>query len=95
LVDEGQVPRFTTDRAVDLAREHPPRNTRAFGRGEVIRHLLTNGPPEEDERNGHERSLPPYVINWSAFQLRGRPPFMMSNPFKTYAQEVRAHLKSS
>ncbi len=94
LVDEGRVTRFTTDRAVDLAREHPPRNTRAFGRGEVIRHLLTNAPPEEDERNEHERSLPPYVINWSAFQLRGRPPFMMSNPFKTYAQEVRAHLKS-
>lgn len=95
LLEEGRVPRFTTDRAVELAREHPPRNTRAFGRGEVIRHLLANGPPEETDRTRQERTIPPYVINWSAFQLRGRRPFMMSNPFKTYAQEVRAHLKSA
>lgn len=95
LLEEGRVPRFTTDRAVEMAAEHPPRNTRAFGRGEVIRHLLDHGPPEEPVRSQPERAFPPYAINWSAFRLRGRPPFLMPNPFKTYAQEVRAHLKST
>ena len=95
IQEEGRVPRMTTDRAVELAGHHPPRNTRAFGRGEVVRHLLGKGPPEPEEREIQERFLPSYVINWSAFQLRGRPPFPMTNPFKTYVQEVRAHLKSS
>ena len=30
-----------------LAMDHPPRNTRAFGRGELVRHLLACGPPDE------------------------------------------------
>jgi proteasome accessory factor A len=94
LLQEGRVPRVTTDKAVELAAEHPPRNTRAFGRGELVRHLLACGPPEErDDARPEERFFPPYVINWSAFQLRGRPPFLMPNPFKSYVQEVRLHLK--
>ena len=93
LVEEGRVPRLTTDKAVDLAIEHPPRNTRAFGRGELVRHLLTCGPPPASEQpQRDERFFPAYVINWSLFQLRGQPPFPMSDPFKTYVQEVRSHL---
>ena len=39
LEEEGQAPRVTTDAAVELAINHPPRNTRAFGRGEVVKAL--------------------------------------------------------
>lgn len=93
LLEEGRAPRTTTDKAIELAQAHPPRNTRAFGRGELIRHLLTYGPCEKrDDRRSAEHLLPAYVVNWSAFQLRGRAPFLMPNPFKTYVQEVRAHI---
>lgn len=96
LLDEGRAPRLTTDKAVELAQEHPPRNTRAFGRGELIRHLLACGPPGEPEKPRPEEPFSPaYVINWSVFQLRGRPPYPMPDPFKTYVNEVRSHLKPS
>jgi proteasome accessory factor A len=95
LVQEGRVPRVTTDTAIALAQQHPPRNTRAFGRGEVVRHLLTCGSPETaDEDGGTQRFLPAYVINWSALQLRGRSPFLMPNPFKTYVREVKEYVNA-
>lgn len=93
LLEEGKVPRVTTDRAIELAMTHPPRDTRAFGRSEVVRHLLAAGPPPQtDALSIHDRMNPAYVINWSAFQLRGRDPFLMPDPFKTYVQDVRAHV---
>ena len=93
LLEEGRVPRLTTDKAIALASDHPPRNTRAFGRGELVRHLLACGAPTESSNpSQEERYFPSYVINWSIFQLRGQPPFPMPDPFKTYAQEVRAHV---
>jgi len=93
LMEEGRVPRLTTDKAIALATAHPPRNTRAFGRGELIRHLLNcSPPPESNEPRQEERYFPAYVINWSIFQVRGQAPFPMPDPFKTYAQEVRDHL---
>lgn len=96
LLEEGRVPRLTTDKAIALATEHPPRNTRAFGRGELVRHLLACGPPAEpDHPKPDERYFPSYVINWSIFQLRGQAPFPMPDPFKTYAQEVRDHLSAA
>ncbi|HEX9154943.1 MAG TPA: proteasome accessory factor PafA2 family protein, partial [Nitrospira sp.] len=96
LMEEGRVPRLTSDKAIALATDHPPRNTRAFGRGELVRHLLACGPsPEPDHPKRDERFFPPYVINWSIFQLRGQVPFPMPDPFKTYVQEVRAHVAGS
>lgn len=93
LVEEGRVPRLTTDKAVDLATEHPPRNTRAFGRGELVKHLLTCGAPADTEAaRKEERFFPAYVINWSIVQVRGREAFPMADPFKTYVQEVRSYL---
>jgi proteasome accessory factor A len=93
LVEEGRVPRLTTDKAIALAMDHPPRNTRAFGRGELVRHLLACEPSfEPGDSNKDERFFPSYVINWSIFQLRGQAPFPMPDPFKTYVQEVRAHV---
>lgn len=94
LLQEGRVPRLTTDSAVDIASDHAPKNTRAFGRGELVKHLLACGsPPEPDEPKQDERFFPAYVINWSIFQVRGRAPFPMPDPFKTYVQDVRAHLQ--
>jgi proteasome accessory factor A len=76
--------------------DHPPRNTRAFGRGELVRHLLACGPPGgSDDAEPEERFSPSYVINWSIFQLRGHAPFPMPDPFKTYAQEVRTYLETT
>lgn len=93
LLEEGRVPRLTTDKAIDLATEHPPYNTRAFGRGELVKHLLVCGlPADPDDFKKDERFSPSYVINWSIFQLRGHVPFPMSDPFKTYVQEIRSHL---
>jgi proteasome accessory factor A len=94
LLQEGRVPRLTTDRAVELAADHAPKNTRAFGRGELVKHLLARGSGHEPEAVGSEdRFFPAYVINWSIFQVRGRPPFPMPDPFKTYVQDVRAHVE--
>lgn len=93
LQEEGKAPRVTTKTIVDLAMRNPPRNTRAFGRGELVRHLVeTDGNQEIAEPTGKERYFPHYVINWSIFQLRGQSPFPMANPFKTYLKEVRSHL---
>lgn len=96
LLDEGRVTRVTTDKAIELAAAHPPRNTRAYGRGELVRHLLRNAPPSHESDSGQEeRFFPPYVINWSIFQVRGQSPFPMPDPFKTYVQEVHAHLEGA
>ncbi|MDF0645115.1 MAG: proteasome accessory factor PafA2 family protein [Nitrospira sp.] len=96
LLEEGRVPRVTTDKAIELAGAHPPRNTRAYGRGELVRHLLGKAhPPDEPEPRQEERFFPPYVINWSIFQVKGQAPFPMPDPFRTYVQEVHAHLAGS
>jgi proteasome accessory factor A len=100
LLDEGRVPRVTTDQAILLAQTQPPRNTRAFGRGELVRHLIESPPNDQSAGSGEthtpaEGFFPPYIINWSAFQLRGHAPFLMADPFKTYAQQVREHLRPS
>jgi proteasome accessory factor A len=87
------VSRLTTDKVIELAADHAPKNTRAFGRGELVKHLLACGPPSESsEPRADERLFPSYVINWSIFQVRGKLPFPMPDPFKTYVQEVRSHL---
>ncbi|HBP86697.1 MAG TPA: hypothetical protein DD706_03250, partial [Nitrospiraceae bacterium] len=43
MAEEGDAPRFTTNDLVELAKGHPPRNTRAFGRSEIIRHIVKEG----------------------------------------------------
>ena len=49
LEQEGRAPRITTDKMVALAKDGPPKNTRAFGRGELVRHLLSSASPGEEE----------------------------------------------
>ena len=89
LEQEGRAPRLTTDTMVALAQDGPPKNTRAFGRGELVRHLLSCPGPTEEQT---WKVSPPYIINWSVIHLKGGDPFPMADPFKTYAPELRQHI---
>jgi len=94
LVQEGRAPRLTTDSFIESAKTHAPRNTRACGRGELVKSLLADtGLPEEAPSDEDEPFAPRYIINWSIFKLRGYPPVPMPDPFKTYVQDVRAHVE--
>lgn len=96
LLEEGRVPRVTTDRLIHLATEIAPKNTRAYGRSELVRRLLDAGPLlEANHLPSIDGLFPPYVINWSIFQVRGHAPFPMADPFKTYLEDVRTHLESA
>ena len=95
LLEEGRVPRITTDPLIHLAMETAPKNTRAYGRSELVRHLLNERPVSSTgEPPSPDGLFPPYVINWSIFQVRGHAPFPMPDPFKTYLEDVRTHLES-
>lgn len=78
LCDEGRVRRYVTDQAAELAVNNPPRNTRAFGRGEAVKRLM----------GGDGR----YVITWSGLMVEGKPPIRMPDPFTTYTDAVALHL---
>ena len=95
LLAEGRAPRVTTDRLIHLAMDTAPKNTRAYGRSELVRHLLHERPASSaDQYPAPDGLFPPYVINWSIFQVQGHAPFPMPDPFKTYLEDVRTHLQS-
>ncbi|NJN69470.1 MAG: proteasome accessory factor PafA2 family protein [Nitrospira sp.] len=95
LLEEGRVPRLTADALIRIAMEEAPKNTRAYGRSALVKHLLSGWAPIDAGQPTNSGGLfPPYVINWSIFQVRGRPPFPMPDPFRTYLEEVRTHLES-
>lgn len=95
LLEEGRAPRVTTDSLIHLAMEAAPKNTRAYGRSELVRYLLNGRPASAaDQLPAPDGLFPSYVINWSIFQVRGRAPFPMPDPFKTYLEDVRTHLES-
>lgn len=95
LLEEGSVPRVTTDALIHRAMETSPKNTRASGRSELVRRLLREQSSSAAEQLPASDGLfPPYVINWSIFQVRGRAPFPMPDPFRTYLEDVQTHLDS-
>jgi proteasome accessory factor A len=95
LLEEGRVPRLTTDALVRIAMEEAPKNTRAYGRSALVKHLLNvRSGSESDHLAQSDRLFPLYVINWSIFQVRGRAPFPMPDPFRTYVEDVQTHLES-
>jgi len=67
------------------------RNTRAFGRSEIVGHIIKEGWADFLEQTAahHDPRRPPYVINWSVLQLQDSPVFVMADPFRTYVQESR------
>ncbi len=95
LLEEGRVPRVTTDALIRIAMEEAPKNTRAYGRSALVKHLLNVWSGSESDYGAQSDELfPAYVINWSIFQVRGRAPFPMQDPFKTYVEDVRSHLQN-
>ncbi len=95
MAEEGDALRFTTNDLVNLSKHTPPRNTRAFGSSEVIKHVVKEGWADflEQTAKHQDPRNPPYVINWSVLQLQGSPPFVMADPFRTYVQESRDYCK--
>jgi hypothetical protein len=61
----------------------------AFGRSEVIRHVVKEGWAKflEQATVHQDPWRSPYVINWSILQLQGSPVLVMADPFRTYVQE--------
>jgi len=76
----GMMIRVTTDEQVERAMRHPPANTRASARGEVIRRLL-----EHRQRR--------YVIDWDSIYLDRDRYLELKNPFHNYRREVERFLK--
>jgi len=97
MAEEGDAPRFTTNDLVELAKCQPPRNTRAFGRSEIIRHIVKEGWADFLEQTAAHQDprRPPYVINWSGLQLQGSPAFIMADPFRTYVKESHDYCSES
>jgi proteasome accessory factor A len=86
LEKEHGAARRSTDSAIGLAAESPPRDTRAYARGEIVRSLLSD--------TGRRLRKPPgrYLVNWTHIQVEGKKNFTMDDPFKTYYREVHDYL---
>ena len=81
LEESGDAFRKTSDQAIDHAKTHPPKGTRADGRGELIRALM-----------GTHAG---YLIDWIGFRLsKNEEPFLMLDPFDSYKPEIRAYLQN-
>ncbi|HEY3281351.1 MAG TPA: proteasome accessory factor PafA2 family protein [Armatimonadota bacterium] len=81
LQDAGAIRRITTDEQIEEATRMPPGNTRARGRSQAIRRLLSSG-------------VRPYMLDWDGIHVGKDRHLPLSNPFKTYQGEVSALLGS-
>jgi proteasome accessory factor A len=70
----GSMLRLTTDEQVEEAVLNAPENTRAFGRGQVVNHLLAHPGAR-------------YVIDWDAIYIERNRQLDLKNPFHTYDKE--------
>jgi len=74
LEQAGSLQRITTDEQVEEAMTNAPENTRAFGRGQVVNHLLAQPGMR-------------YVIDWDAICIERNRQLDLKNPFHTYEKE--------
>ena len=79
LVEEGAMRRLLTDEEIGHAMEAPPANTRALGRGRVVRELVS-------------RRMRHYAIDWDAIYVGAEQPLELTDPFHTYAEEAEQFL---
>ena len=86
LGEEREVTRQTSDSAIRLATDSPPRNTRASARGDIAKSIM-----EKRFRKGADSKLR-YMINWSHVQVEGKKTFSMDDPFRTYTREAQEYL---
>lgn len=75
LEEAGLMARVVTEEAVRDAMIHPPENTRAFGRGQIVSHLLMHPGTR-------------YVIDWDAVYIERNRQLDLKNPFHTYDKEA-------
>ncbi|MBN4054424.1 proteasome accessory factor PafA2 family protein [Nitrospira defluvii] len=79
LEGEEKTVRLTTTDSIRQAIEMPPMETRAAGRGLLIRKLL--------------KEKLPYLINWTSFYVENED-LMMIDPFSTYIKEAKQFLRA-
>ena len=75
IVDAGQTHRVLTDEQIEAAITTAPANTRAHGRGEVIRRLI-------------ESRARRYVIDWDSIYLDRDRYLELKNPYHDYHKEA-------
>jgi proteasome accessory factor A len=80
LEENGDAGRKTTDAAIEFAKTHAPKGTRADGRGELVKKLA--------------QSQMGYLIDWIGFRLNKEEPFLMLDPFISYKKEITTYLEN-
>ena len=73
-----------SDAAIEHAKTSPPRGTRAYGRGGLVKALI---------ECQFENEKPTYIIDWFGFRLDNEEPFLMVDPFLSYKEEIHAYIK--
>lgn len=81
LLEAGQMARVVDDARIEGAITHPPRDTRAAARGEVIRQLI-------------EKRARKYVIDWDSVYLDRDRYLDLRNPFSSYGEEARSFVQA-
>lgn len=81
LEQAGAMQRMVTDEEVEKAMTHPPTNTRALGRGNIVA-TLTETPGAR------------YVIDWDGVYIERHRQLDLKNPFHTYEKEAVKFLRS-
>ena len=74
LVQQGLIERVLTDEQVDWACSHPPQNTRAKARAELVKTLSENRVR--------------YIVDWDSVYLENENHISFRDPFQTYEEET-------
>jgi len=77
----GSMRRVCSEVDILDAVTEPPPNTRAFGRGLVVKELV-------------ERRIPRYWVDWDVVAVDGGKQLALKDPLKTYAKEAEAFADS-
>jgi proteasome accessory factor A len=80
LEESGAVRRICTDAEIEDAIIHPPQNTRARGRSEVINALM-------------EKNWPQYLIDWDWIRVDKERHLELRNPFHDYQEEAARFIR--
>ncbi|MFA4015991.1 MAG: hypothetical protein RUDDFDWM_001092 [Candidatus Fervidibacterota bacterium] len=85
LQRSGKTVRVVTDEQIEHAMVNPPRNTRAYARGLIVKEFI-------------KRGITNYIIEWDCISLAcnlfsDRKWFIMDDPFETYERHVDWFIK--
>ncbi len=80
LEQAGLIQRITTDEQISDAMTNAPENTRAFGRSQIVNHLLAHPGTR-------------YVIDWDAVYIERNRQLELKNPFHTYDKEAARFMR--